>query len=404
MNGNPGTGGIVGVRARMPSRRIGSLLALGVLGLVPRSAMARPLPLDGIVVRASEEADVLPNPATDNGQAYPHRGVRREEYGSGGQSYWLFEPAEPTPARAPVVVFNHGWLAVNPGAYGAWINHLARSGNIVVFPRYQSDPLTRPPRFLPNALAAAKDALDVLEVGRGHVRPDRKKFALIGHSAGGNLAVQMAALAAESGLPKPAVVIALMPGEVVVDRLPLLSSVPPETLLVVAVAENDTVVGDARAREIFEETTAIPRSRKRFIYYRSDLHGLPVLVADHFLSTGFYNPFDTGEGLFPRVQRQRAEVNAFDRAGLWPMADLTLRAAFSGRSLDDISEHGEAFKRMGTWSDGRPVARPIVTDDLTNVPRVFPTGGVKMIRGLISPPAPMSSDPDARQVGGLDQE
>src|SRR5437879_2234893 len=71
------------------------------------------------------------------GYAYPHRAVNRREFGTGGQSYWLFEPAEPKPELAPVVVFVHGWLAVNPGAYGAWIDHLARSGRIVIFPRYQ---------------------------------------------------------------------------------------------------------------------------------------------------------------------------------------------------------------------------------------------------------------------------
>ena len=40
----------------------------------------------------------------------------------------------PSPKRAPVVVFFHGWFAVNPGFYGAWIDHLVRNGRIVIFP------------------------------------------------------------------------------------------------------------------------------------------------------------------------------------------------------------------------------------------------------------------------------
>ena len=68
---------------------------------------------------------------------YPHRAIRRTEFGSGVKSYWIFEPADPKPAIAPVVVFHHGWLAVNPGIYGAWIDHLTRRGAIVVYPRYQ---------------------------------------------------------------------------------------------------------------------------------------------------------------------------------------------------------------------------------------------------------------------------
>ena len=80
--------------------------------------------------------------------------MRRYEIGVGPRSYWLFEPDQPKPERAPVVVFLHGWFAVNPGFYGAWINHLVRHGRIVIFPRYQNDVGTLPQDFLPNALAA----------------------------------------------------------------------------------------------------------------------------------------------------------------------------------------------------------------------------------------------------------
>lgn len=68
--------------------------------------------------------------------AYPHRSFTAEAFGAGETSYWLFEPDEPKPERAPVVVFSHGWIAVNPGVYGAWIEHLVRSGRIVIYSRY----------------------------------------------------------------------------------------------------------------------------------------------------------------------------------------------------------------------------------------------------------------------------
>ena len=71
-----------------------------------------------------------------------------------------------------MVVFNHGWFAVNPGVYGAWIEHLVRSGRIVISPRYQRDWSTPPADFLPNALAAVRDALDVLATVAG-ARPAR---------------------------------------------------------------------------------------------------------------------------------------------------------------------------------------------------------------------------------------
>ena len=70
------------------------------------------------------------------------------------------------------MVFLHGWFAVNPGFYGAWIDHLVRDGKIVIFPRTRTT-LARIRRiFWPNAVAAIRDALGVLATGVGHVRPD----------------------------------------------------------------------------------------------------------------------------------------------------------------------------------------------------------------------------------------
>lgn len=308
---------------------------------------------------------------------YPHRSVRRVELGEGPRSYWLFEPADPSPRSAPVIVFNHGWFAVNPGVYGAWIEHLARTGRIVIVPRYQRDWTTPPANFLPNGLVAVRDALDVLATAPAHVRPDRSKFALMGHSAGGNLAAQMAAVAAEADLPEPKAVVAIFPGEVFQSRRPDLANVPASTLLVVVAGQKDLVVGDQRAREIFAATTAIPLDRKKFILYRSDLRGYPRFRADHLAPTASLPRFDTGDGLLPLAQMAQGEVNAFDTAGFWRIADLTIDAAFAGKTLDEATDRGEAFRHLGYWSDGRPVLPPIVSDDLAAIPRVFPPAGLK---------------------------
>lgn len=340
-------------------------------------------------------------PSTD---PYPHKVVKRREYGQGPLSYWLFEPADPAPRIAPVIVFNHGWLAVNPAIYGAWIDHLTRSGSIVIFPRYQTDAFTRPVDFLPNAITAVRDALDVLQTATGHVRPDLRRFAAIGHSAGGNLAAMMAATAAESQLPPLRAVIVMMPGEVQPVPEPTLDRIPAETLLVVAAAEEDRLVGDARAREIFSQATAVPKSRKKYILYRTDIHGTPRLIANHVAPTCNYSAFDNGDGLFAGFQRNLADINAFDRAGFWFMADLTLRAAFSGQTLDAASNHGDAFRHLGFWSDGRPVTPPIVSDDLSLVPRVVPSNGIRLIRwGAGSLVAPELRPPDPPQGEALSE-
>ena len=316
-----------------------------------------------------------PTAAAKDAPKYPHKAVKRVEIGDGPRSFWLFEPAEPTPRKAPVVVFLHGWLAVNPGPYGAWIDHLVRSGNSVIYPRYHLDWKTKPADFLPNALASVRGGLDALGSSPGRVRPDLDRFALIGHSAGGNLAALIAAVAADEGLPVPKAVVSIMPGEVSALRDPDLGKIPATSLLAVVAAEHDWIVGDNRARQIFAEATSIPPERKEFILFRTDRHGYPPLVANHASATAGDWAFDTGEGPFLSMQMAKAQVDALDRFGLWRLADVTLEAGFAGKTLDEATDHGALFRDLGTWSDGRAVARPFVGDDLGAIPRVkFPNG------------------------------
>lgn len=310
-----------------------------------------------------------------------HGRVARYEIGSGPRSYWLFEPADPAPKQAPVVVFLHGWFSVNPAIYGAWIDHLVREGNTVIFPRYQNDVGTLPKEFLPNALHAIKDAMSVLQSGRGHVRPRPGRFALIGHSAGGNLAAQLAALSADpaNGLPEVKAAMAFFPGEVLPTREPSFDRIPEKTLLIVAVGEEDVLVGDQRGRQIFAQATSVPRSRKRYLLYRSDRHGHPALIAEHTAPSGANSQLDNGEGILRNLQLSMGGVNALDRAGFWRVADATLEAAFAGRTLDEAAADPEAFTHLGYWSDGRKVTPPVMADDLASVPRVILTNGIRLI-------------------------
>ena len=270
------------------------------------------------------QAEVSVNANVDAGEQPAHRAVKRYEIGIGPRSYWLFEPDEPQPERAPVVVFFHGWFAVNPGFYGAWIDHLVRHGRIVIFPRYQKDVGTLPADFLPNSLAAVRDALGVLHNGVGHVRPDTERFALIGHSAGGNLAAQVGAVSSDphAEIPLPRAIIALMPGEVFPMREPNLARIPGKTVLLVVVGEDDLVVGDQRGREIFAGATAVPLSRKRFMLFRSDRHGFPPLIAEHTAPTGVHHRLDNGEGVFRSLATEFRRRECTRSSGL--LADLRL--------------------------------------------------------------------------------
>jgi acetyl esterase/lipase len=303
----------------------------------------------------------------------------------------LFEPAKPAPAFAPVVVFYHGWYATSPGVYGAWIEHLVRSGRIVVYPRYHPRIVLPPFDFLESALEAVRDALRVLETATGHVKPDVNRVAMIGHSGGGTLAVQVAAAARDRGLPVPKAIVTVMPGEVTRRPYPSMVSIPATTLLVVIVGESDFVVGDLRARQIFAEATAIPPSRKKYIFYRTDMHGDPALIAHHWIPAGYSPAIDTGEGFLPGLQRGLAEIDLFDRTGIWRVTDVTLEAAFKGQTLDEASANGALFRRLGRWSDGLPIIPPLVGDDLATIPRVVTSNGLLLFDWsprIAGPPAP----------------
>src|SRR5678816_3915646 len=129
------------------------------------------------------------------GKQYTHASVTKNRYGKGGQEYWIYEPDSPKPRTAPVIVFLHGWGGMNPMYYGAWIDHLVKRGNIVIYPRYQANLLTPIKDFTPNTISAVKDAVNRLKTGKGHATADFIRFAAVGHSLGGLLAATVAALA-----------------------------------------------------------------------------------------------------------------------------------------------------------------------------------------------------------------
>lgn len=265
------------------------------------------------------------------GSEYAHAGVRETEHGEGGTQFWILEPARPVPAKAPLVIFLHGYSAMHPDSYRGWVDHLAKRGNIVVYPRYQEKLLTPPAEYFPNVVASVRAALVVLRQP-GHVTPDLERVAVVGHSAGGVEAANYAVLAAGEKLPVPKAAMLVAPGqgpERVVKMVPLedCEKIPVETRLLVVVGDADGLVGNGCARTIWQQTKHV-RDRS-FVTVQSDDHGAPPLRAGH-LSPVSWTPEAT---------------DALDWFGYWKLFDGLIAAAFAGRDCT-------VDAKMGTWSDG----------------------------------------------------
>jgi dienelactone hydrolase len=279
------------------------------------------------------------------GSDYSHAGVRQTNCGSGVNEFWIFEPAEPTPASAPLIVFNHGWGALFPYFYQAWVDHLARRGNIVVYPRYQLTLNIGVRNATQNAIAAVQQALEVLQ--EGHVKPELDHFAIVGHSLGGGITAEMAVLAEANHLPIPKAVMPVQPYLRSDTMINDFHGLPASILLLAVVGEDDGIAGDASAKVIFTTSDQIPISQKNYIVQRTDRYGDPDLVADH---------------LAPLCMPDTSFVNAMDYYSTWKLFDGLTDYAFYGTNRQYCLGDTPEQRFMGLWSDGTPVQELLVTD------------------------------------------
>jgi len=344
------------------------------------------------------------------GLRYSHAHMTKTRYGQGAQEYWVYEPDAPKPRTAPLIVFFHGWGGTNPAAYGAWLDHLVKRGNIVVYPRYQADLSTSLEDFTPTVIEVVKDAIKRLQTEPGHVRPEIERFAVVGHSVGGLLTANLAALAQKSGLPRVRALMSVEPGRtwnpIRRANVPLadLKQIPGQTLLLAVAGDSDNLARATDAKRIYYESTQVPAANKDFVMLVSDQHGQPNLKADHFAPVSPDKAYDNGErprenagdtqrgGILRERVRERIQgrqqerigakesktgngqlpsllqaepsalVNALDYYGLWKLFDALCDAAFYSRNREYALGNTARQRFMGTWSDGVPVKELIVTN------------------------------------------
>jgi len=281
------------------------------------------------------------------GSNYSHNKVVKSRYGRGENQYWIFEPAEPTPEIAPLIVFNHGWSGLYPRFYNAWIEHIVKRGNIVVFPRYQRGIVIGFRSFSENAINAVKNAIVELQNG-DHVNPDLDKFAITGHSLGGGITANMAARALEENLPIPKAIMPVQPA-IAFDEKADFSEISNTTLMIVIVGEDDTVVGNGSGKIIFYNSTKISFTQKDFIIQTTDDYGYPIISSDHMAPTC-------------EINNSMLKIDAMDFYSNWKLFDALTDYAFYGFNEEFCFGNTPEQRFMGNWTDGNAVKELIVTD------------------------------------------
>ena len=326
------------------------------------------------------------------GSDYAGAQVVKRAIGRASAATYVFHLADTPAAPRPVVVFKHAWGQPNPQAYGGWIEHLARKGNLVLFPKYQEVNRIRPADASGVAASLVKDALATLAED-AQAKPDTDKVAYAGHLAGAAVALNLAATAKAEGLPAPKLVFVLMPGGIASDaksrgvQLADLKELDASTLLVAMIGDKEASASDRASKRILREAENVPANRKLFVRTLSDDHGFPSLSATLFSPGAAKTAYDaaaikippdpprdpkaprersgwkwtadmalTGEQTVLANQLNAAATDALDYMGYWKALDMALAAAFSGKDATALRDN-PAFVDMGRWSDGWPVKR-----------------------------------------------
>ena len=158
------------------------------------------------------------------------------------ETYTVYEPASPSPADAPVVLFLHGYFDAFPDKVDIMLRHIVRKGYIVIYPAYGV--AWDPTNWETHAINTLDAVMLKLEEP-GHVLPDRSKFSIVGHSIGGVLAMRLAQRAPAAGLtnlPIPRAVVLLDGAGLSSPAYPFLrlddmSQIDPNTKLLIIMAE-----------------------------------------------------------------------------------------------------------------------------------------------------------------------
>ncbi len=327
------------------------------LGKVLRTIFpVSPLLLRGLFV-AAQGTPYPGQPLTGPGGAeYFHESVAFFDAATTADGYWLFEPADPKPDSAEVVVFMHGYGAYNPMAYGKWIKHLVAKGNIVIYPRYQKNLMwPRADAFPENAATGIRRALKELQK-EGRVKPKTEKIAYIGHSYGGVINANLAVNWQQYGIPKPASLLLCEPGSGPLKgaRLTDYSGLPADLQMVIVVGAEDYVVGQEFGRLVFE--TAVNTPDRNLVIQRRSSDGHRYIGASHSEPYCYDLDFDIGVRNYTAKRvLMTSRLNEVDFNCYWKFADALMESTRNGCYREVALGNTPEQRWLGQWSNGKAI-------------------------------------------------
>ena len=184
---------------------LGSMNGKPIETLEPAEARKQPTPTDAVMAvlkkqgKSTDPAVLVPGVTSKDTQI---------DGPAGPLSVRIYTPAGAGPF--PVVVYYHGggWVLASKEVYDGGARGVSKqSGAIVVSVDYRLAPEAKFPAQHDDALATYKWAA----ANAASINGDPKRLALVGESAGGNLALATAVAARDQGLTKPMAVVSVYP-------------------------------------------------------------------------------------------------------------------------------------------------------------------------------------------------
>jgi acetyl esterase/lipase len=325
--------------------------------------LAAVVPASGRTQEATPAAPQPPSqPTTGPGSSEARFGgmtsIEQKSSGERLSDYWVFVPADPLPGTAqgepfPVVIFLHGSGASNADPYLAWIEHLVGRGAVVLFPLYERPTAAGTLDYRQTVQDDVRGGLETLE--HKGVPVDLTRVAVVGHSLGADQALVYTASAAAAELPVPTAVMSVVPGSCLTDEGACLGvdlAATPATTRVLLVDGTNNDFGSASIARVWTELAGVPLENRDVVTLVTDKHGNPRLEANHYQALA-------GNGAVSGY----SSPDALDWYGTWKWLDALMGCSFDGEWCEYALGNTPEQRFMGTWSDGVPVAEPIVTDE-----------------------------------------